>query len=89
MQKTNITASARVQENRRKGCARITFVDHGSSWDSRVRFHHRGGGFYELSARDVGHWLDLLFRRGNLRARLHRLYGHARKHDILTTHYYA
>lgn len=66
---------------------RITYIDRGSPFESRVLFHHRDGGFYSLSVRDVRYYLDLLFPEGTLRSRLLRLYRHARHADCLVTHY--
>ncbi|MET4022780.1 hypothetical protein [Bradyrhizobium sp. RT10b] len=66
---------------------RATYIERGSLFESRVRLYHRDGGFYELSARDVRHYLDLMFRGGMPRGRLIRLYKHARRADCLVTRY--
>ena len=68
--------------------SRITHIDRGSPFESRVRFYHGDcGGFYELSVRDVNFDLDLMFRGGRPRSRLMRLYRHARRADCLVTRY--
>ncbi|RKE70649.1 hypothetical protein DFP91_2890 [Pseudorhodoplanes sinuspersici] len=66
---------------------RACYIERGSLFESRIRFYHRKGGFYELSVRDVRFYLDLMFRGGTARSRLIRLYKHARRADCLVTHY--
>ncbi len=66
---------------------RASYIERGSIWESRVRFYHREGGFYELSARAVRSYLGLMFRGGKPRKRLMRLYRHARRADCLVTRY--
>lgn len=87
MQNKCKTRAARKQGFRNNSSIRVTYIDRGSPFESRIRFYHHDGGFYELSARDVGHWLDLMFRGGALRSRLIRLYKHARRADCLVTKY--
>lgn len=87
MQNEHNTRAARAQDFCNNSDIRASYIERGSLFESRVRLYHRDGGFYELSARDVRFYLDLLFRGGTLRSRLIRLYEHARRADCLVTHY--
>lgn len=86
MQNEYNSRAARKQGFRNTGI-RASYIERGSPFESRVRFYHQGGGFYELSARDVSFYLDLMFRGGTPRSRLIRLYKHARRADCLVTKY--
>lgn len=87
MQNKYRARTARKQDFRDNNDVRATYIEGGSPFESRVRFYHPGGGYYELSARDVRCILELMFCGGTLRSRLIRLYKHARRADCLVTHY--
>jgi hypothetical protein len=87
MQNESNSGPARAQGLCNTSGIRASYIDRGSPFDSRIRLYHHDGGFYELSARDVRHWLDLMFRGGTLRSRLMRLYKHARRANFLVTRY--